>query len=254
VDDQVEYTALADKVRQAYISEFILPDGTMTMYPKKQAPYVRALVFNLFTDELYPLLVKQLVARVEEKGRHLFTGFLSTPFLLNVLCETGHRDLAYAILLQEDHPSWLYAVNKGATTIWEDWEGVSDTGVPTASQNHYSKGAVASWFYEYICGIQLDPAKPSYKHFFLRPQPGGGLQYARATYNSIHGEIHSEWELSGSKIKYGFTIPPNTSATVTLEGVREFTLADAVLNYCKSEAAVTFDLLSGKYEFLVESI
>jgi alpha-L-rhamnosidase len=253
-DDQAEYTILADQVRQAYIQEFILPDGTTRMYSKKQAPYVRALAFGLFTEELRPLLEEQLVARVEEKGRHLYTGFLSTPFLLRILSETGHRDLAYAILLQEDHPSWLYAVNKGATTIWEDWEGVSEAGVPTASQNHYSKGAVASWFYEYICGIQLDPAVPAYKHFFLRPLPGGGLQYARACYHSIHGEIRSEWESTGSRMKYGFTVPPNTSATVTLEGVLNFSRADAVRNIHKADGRVTFDLFSGSYEFLVDPV
>jgi alpha-L-rhamnosidase len=253
-EDQAEYSALADKIKEAYIKEFIRPDGSVTAYAKKQAPYVRALAFGLFTDELRPLLEKQLVARVEEKGRHLYTGFLSTPFLLQILSETGHRDLAYAILLQEDHPSWLYAINKGATTIWEDWEGVSEAGVPTASQNHYSKGAVASWFYECICGIQLDPAIPAYKHFFLRPQPGGGLQYARAFYNSIQGEIRSEWESLGSKIKYRFTVPPNTSATVTLEGDMEIPQTKVVRNVHRSDNRVSFDLLSGSYEFIVNPI
>ncbi len=253
-EDQAEYSALADRIKAAYIQEFIRPDGSVTAYAKKQAPYVRALAFGLYTDELRPLLEEQLVARVEEKGCHLFTGFLSTPFLLPILSEIGRRDLAYAILLQEDHPSWLYAINKGATTIWEDWEGVSEAGVPTASQNHYSKGAVASWFYETICGIQLDPAVPAYEHFFLRPQPGGDLQFARASYNSIQGEIRSEWERVGSRMKYRFTVPANTSATVTLEGEMDISESGTVRNVHRSEDRVTFDLLSGSYEFLVDPI
>ena len=254
VEDQKKYTALAEQIRQAYIKEFIRPDGTTTVYSQKQAPYVRTLAFGLYSDELRPKLEEKLLERVEAKGRHLFTGFLSTPFLLSVLSEAGRTDMAYEVLLKEDNPSWLYAINHGATTIWEDWEGVSEEGVPTASQNHYSKGAVVSWFFEYICGIQYDVQSPAYKHFHLKPQPGGGLRYARASFNSPYGEIRSEWEDDGSEIKYMFTIPPNTSASVHLEKVQYLMPLEFALNFRKEAGMASFDLFSGKHEFLVKKL
>ena len=168
-----------------------------------------------------------------------------------MLSESDRSDLAYAILLQEDNPSWLYAVNHGATTVWEDWDGINERGVPSASLNHYSKGAVVSWFYEYMCGIQLDPEVPAYKHFLLKPQPGGGLSYARASFDSIYGTIQSSWEITGGSTKYNFTIPANTSATVTLENVKTFLQANEVENFKQLKNSVQFELHSGNYEFAV---
>ncbi|NSW52413.1 MAG: family 78 glycoside hydrolase catalytic domain [Anaerolineae bacterium] len=246
-EDAAEYLALADNIRDAYIKEFIQTNGTISVYSDKQAPYVRALAFNLYTNALKGKIEKKLVENIEAKNRHLFTGFLSTPFLLSVLSEASETELAYEILLQEENPSWLYAINKGATTIWEDWEGISAEGVPTASQNHYSKGAVASWFFEFICGIQLDPNVPAYKHFFLYPEPGGGITHARAEYRSPYGEIISEWEKLDSGTRYHFQIPPNTTAQVRIRNIQALTQPETAYNFSLTAGCATFDLGSGKY-------
>lgn len=250
--DAEEYGALADKCKDAYIKEFINPDGSMTVYSEKQTPYVRALALGLCNETLRPKLEEKLIERVEKSNRHLGTGFLSTPFLCDVLSENGRGDLAYAILLQEDNPSWLYAINHGATTVWEDWEGINEKGVPSASLNHYSKGAVVSWFYEFMCGIQLDPEYPAYKHFFLKPQPGGGLSYARASFDSMYGKIKSSWEKTEQETKYCFTVPANTRATVMLKNVKTFPQTDEVENYEQIENSVRFELPGGSYEFIVK--
>jgi alpha-L-rhamnosidase len=252
--DAEEYGALAEKCRHAYIKEFIRADGSMSVYTEKQAPYVRALALGLYNDTLRPKLVEKLCERVEKSNRHLGTGFLSTPFLCEVLSESGRSDLAYAILLQEDNPSWLYAINHGATTVWEDWNGIDENGVPSASLNHYSKGAVVSWFYEYMCGIQLDPEVPAYKHFLLKPQPGGGLSYARASFDSMYGTIQSSWEKTGRNTKYSFAIPANTSATVVLNNVKTFPQADEVEDFKQEGNSVQFELHSGNYEFVVTEV
>ncbi|MER7792424.1 hypothetical protein [Streptomyces sp. NPDC097640] len=39
-----------------------------------------------------------------------------------MLCDTGHADTAYDLLFRRTAPSWLYMPDRGATTIWEDWE------------------------------------------------------------------------------------------------------------------------------------
>ena len=255
-----EYEELADKTRQAYIEEFFTEDGEATTLKDRQASYVRALAFGLHTPALKEKIVKKLVELVHLWDDHLGTGFLSTPFLLYTLSENGHLDLAYKVLQQETNPSWLYAVNKGATTIWEDWEGIDEKGVPHASLNHYSKGAVVSWLYEVSAGIQLHPDYPGYERFLLQPQPGGGLTHLNAAYQSIRGEIRSAWRIDGKSTEYSFTIPANTTArvilpvtqgqSVSIDGIaiEEFSFARAL--HRKTDT-VSFELPGGSYSCMV---
>jgi len=187
---------------------------------------------------------------------HLGTGFLSTPFLLHVLSEGGRLDLAYALLVQDTIPSWLYAVTKGATTIWESWEGVKEDGSLFGSLNHYSYGAVGSWLYQVVAGIEI--GAPGYEEIRIQPRPGGGLTYARATYESMHGPIVSGWEIEDGTLRLSVTIPPNTRATVRLPGaalseVEEGELpvkdADGVSAVTQLENAVQVRVGSGQYVF-----
>jgi alpha-L-rhamnosidase len=110
---------------------------------------------------------------------------------------------------------------------------------------------VVSWFYEYICGIRMDEESPAYKHFFLKPLPGGGLTHARATYTSMYGLIESGWDKVGDKTEYSFTVPANSSATVVLQGKADFSNLDGVSNFMHTEGSVQFDLTSGKYDFVI---
>ena len=38
-----------------------------------------------------------------------------------------NEELAYTLLLRTKYPSWLYPVTKGATTIWEHWDGINSS-------------------------------------------------------------------------------------------------------------------------------
>lgn len=250
-DDQKFYGELTEKARIAYQKEFFKADGTAKAYPQKQAPYVRALALDLVEENLMPKVKAKLVENLAATGNHLGTGFLSTPFLCEVLADMGRADLAYEVILKEDLPSWLYAIGKGATTVWEDWDGIDEENKPSASLNHYSKGAVVSWFYEYMCGIRLEETSPAYKHFFLKPLPGGGLTFAKATFTSMYGLIESGWKKAGEQMKYSFTVPANSSATVTLAGSGDFSDVVGVTAFRQVDGEMTFDLASGKYEFIV---
>ena len=115
---------------------------------------------------------------IRDAGNHLTTGFLATPFLLPVLADTGHLDVAYDLLFQDTEPSWLVMVDRGATTVWEEWGGVDADGVPHASLNHYSKGAVITFLHQYVAGLQL--VEPGYRRFRVAPRPGGGITWAQA--------------------------------------------------------------------------
>jgi alpha-L-rhamnosidase len=190
---------------------------------ERQAEYVRAISFGLLDeDELQPA-ADDLAVLVKACGDHLNTGFLSTPDLCPVLAENGHVETAYDVLLQDTQPSWLYAVKKGATTIWEVWNGIDENGVPHESLNHYSKGAIAQWLLSGVCGINLQEGALT-----LKPLPDRRLGHARAAYDSSFGRIVSGWTYEGEKINYHFEIPANLTASVTLPDGREMELAAGV--------------------------
>jgi alpha-L-rhamnosidase len=212
--DAARYSELAEAVLDAWRTEFIGPNGALT--PETQANHVRALAFGLVPDELRPAVAGRLVELIRAANTHLATGFLSTPDLLPVLADEGHLDVAYELLFQDTPPSWLHMIGKGATTIWENWEGLDERG--TGSLNHYSKGAVISFLHRYVAGIRpgrQDDA-PAYRQFRIQPQPGGGLTWAEAQFDSPYGRIASSWGIAGETFHLDITVPPATTADVTL--------------------------------------
>src|SRR5204863_9466797 len=153
--------------------DFQHPDGLRAGPRLRSAP-----------DALRPASAQRLAEDVRRMG-HLSTGFLGTPALTRMLSENGYLADAYKLLLNEDYPSWLYEVKQGATTVWERWDGLKPDSTfeypGMNSFNHYAYGAVGDWMYRVVAGLNSDPAQPGYKHIIVRPQPGGGFTFARAT-------------------------------------------------------------------------
>ena len=123
-------------------------------------------------------------------------------------------DLAYTIATQKTYPGWGYMVSKGATTIWELWNG--DTADPAMnSGNHVMQiGDLNVWLFEYLAGIRSDPKQPGFKHIVIRPTPVKDLEWVRATHESMYGQITTYWHREGGKVLLEISIPPNTSASV----------------------------------------
>ena len=212
--DADRFEELAANALDAFRKEFVGPDGSLS--PDTQANHVRALAFGLVPDELRAQTAGRLVELVRDAGTHLGTGFLATPYLLPVLADTGHLDVAYELLAQDTPPSWLYMVERGATTVWESWEGIDADGVPHASLNHYSKGAVVSFLHRYVAGIELLDEHPAYRHFRVEPRPGGGLTWAQAVHDSPYGRIESSWRWGEGMFRLTVGVPPGTTAEVRL--------------------------------------
>lgn len=98
-------------------------------------------------------------------------------------------------MLQDTMPGWLYAIKKGATTIWECWDGINEQGMVRNSLNHYSYGAICGWLFSGICGIRIENGE-----IFIRPQPYYLLQHANASYRFLIGEVSSRWYYEGTKL------------------------------------------------------
>ena len=213
-DDEARYRDLSAKTRAAWQAEFVGPDGALT--PDTQANHVRALAFGLVPDTLRQQTANRLVALIRKAGTHLGTGVLATRYLLPVLADSGYLDVAYELLLQDTPPSWLTMIDRGATTVWEAWEGINAKGIPYASLNHYAKGAAISFLHTHIAGIRLLDDGPAYLRFRIEPMPGDGLRWVKAAHESPYGLIESSWRIEGDSFKLEISIPPGTTAEVRL--------------------------------------
>ena len=220
--DAARYSELAEKVRDAWQTEFIDANGRIA--PHTQATLVRALAFHLVPTQLRAQTADDLVALIRGAEMHLGTGFLATPFLLPVLTDSGHLDVAYELLFQNTAPSWLLMIERGGTTVLEEWEGIDADGVAHASLNHYSKGAVISFLHRYVAGLQI--VEPGYRRFRVAPRPGGGITGARTHHDSPQGRIEVAWQLSDDD--YGHvdvTVPAGAEAELALPDSTTATLA-----------------------------
>jgi len=217
-DDARRYADEAAMVKQAFLAKYFDANGKIQNAPETQTAYVLAIAFDLLPEDLKANAGANLVRLVGEADGHLRTGFLGTPYIVSVLDETGHGDLAYDLLFQETYPSWFYSINQGATTLWERWNSYShDKGfgdVSMNSFNHYAYGAVGQWMYERVAGLAPDPANPGYKHFFIRPLVGAQLDSASAKLETLYGTASSAWTKQNGKVVMDIVVPPNTTATV----------------------------------------
>ncbi|MDL2301523.1 glycoside hydrolase family 78 protein [Lachnospiraceae bacterium OttesenSCG-928-D06] len=174
-----------------------------------QTECVLAVHFNLAKDP--QKTADQLAAMVEKAGVMLQTGFVGTPYLLHALSSFGHEKLAYSLLLRKDYPSWLYPVTKGATTIWEHWDGIMENGdfwsPAMNSYNHYAYGAVADWVYSVAAGIKPIEAFPGYEKVSIKPIPDERLDWLKASLSTKHGLIRSEWKKEGNLWRFEIETP-----------------------------------------------
>lgn len=207
-EDAKAFAKTAEGARKAF-RHIAVSEGRIAS--DRQAEYIRAITFDLLEEEEKKQAAQDLNQLVKDKDYHLNTGFLSTPLLCKVLADYGYTETAYRVLLQDTMPGWLYQVKKGATTIWENWDGINEKGEPSASLNHYSKGAITGWLFEGVCGIRVESGRIT-----IHPQPYQALKYARAVYQSPLGEIVSGWKYDGDTIIYEIQIPANAEADILL--------------------------------------
>lgn len=210
-DDVQKYGDLASKIRDTYQEHFLLQPA---LNSDRQCRLVRPVAMGLSTPDQTTALTDELARRVAANEYKIGTGFLTTWKIMEVLSESGHVDTAYRLLENEKEPGWLYEVDRGATTTWENWNGIDAAGKPTDSQNHFAPGAVVGWLFKHCAGIQ--PLKPGFKEILIQPTPGGSLTYAKATHESPQGMIVSEWSVKNGRFVLKVTAPKGTPTTVKL--------------------------------------
>ena len=280
-DDELRYRALFEKIQTAYQAAFVHPDGfipgasahgsgmavnnpnLVSQSPDTQTGYVLTLAMHLVPDAMRQAVADQLVRKIHANHDLLATGFLGTPYLLAVLTDTGHADLAYRLLLNTQYPSWGYLVDHDATTMWERWNGDQMKGDPSMnSYNHYAYGAVADWVYRYAAGIDASPLDAGFHTILLHPAFSARLGSLDLRYPSPYGEIQSNWRVAQGKAYWHLTIPANSQGWLPLDSTQaaRFIIhgkpipAAAEIRHSTREGQAGFLLPAGDYSFLVTGV
>lgn len=180
-------------------------------YPdcRTQTEHVLAVHFSLAEDP--QKTADALADLVCADGKQLRTGFVGTPYLLHALSDYGHADLAWDLLLRRAYPGWLYSVTKGATTIWEHWDGAKEDGsfwsTDMNSFNHYAYGAVADWVFEKAAGIRHEENAPGFAALVYEPHPDPRIGFLKAELDTRRGRICASWRCEGDGIRFELHTP-----------------------------------------------
>ena len=258
--DAQRYSALAEKLKAAFNAKFL--NKELGQYDNgTQTSSVLPLAFGLVPEDQRERVFAHLVKTFEATDGHIATGLVGGQWLNRVLTDNGRPDISYTMATKTNYPSWGYMVQKGATTIWELWNG--DTADPAMnSGNHLMLvGDLVIWLYEDIAGIKSDPDRPGFKHIIMRPQPTGDLKWARATHRSPYGLISSEWKKAGESFSWDVMVPANTTATIYVPAKAAESVLESGkpvarsrgLTFVKMEkGAAVFEAASGRYHFATQ--
>ncbi|HBO36341.1 MAG TPA: alpha-L-rhamnosidase [Sphaerochaeta sp.] len=212
-----EKTRLLESVRKAIRDEFVTAEGRVSD-SNLQGLYIMVLQSKCTDAALRRRVAEQLVSLLEKNGWRLDAGFSSISFLMDVLVEHGYSEAAHRLLFQKKSPSWLYMVEKNATTIWEKWEAVTEEGkVENASYNHYAFGCIGDWIYRTIGGIRA--GSPGYKHIIIYPDLDAGISKAYCSLVSPFGTIICDWQFENNIYTITVQIPVNTTAELRVRDV-----------------------------------
>jgi alpha-L-rhamnosidase len=258
-DDAKQFRELADKMKQTFNEKFF--NKQTNQYSNgSQTSSVLPLAFGMVPkghrQQVFDKLIEKIM--IESNG-HIGTGLIGGQWLMRVLSDNGRPDVAYTLATKKTYPSWGYMVEKGATTIWELWNG--DTADPAMnSHNHVMLvGDLVIWFYEYLAGIKCSPDGLGFKKIIIKPEVVGDLTWVKGSYNSIHGRIVSNWHIENGSFHLNITVPTNTTATVYVPAKNAKSITESGRPAAKSERVrflhiennrVVFAVGSGQYQFV----
>ena len=250
--EAAEYARFAERIRNSFNASFYQGDG---IYANgSQAALSGVLYYDMEEPAERKRVLEQLLANIERADWHLDVGFLGNQYLYSALAWNGRNDVACRIATQTTPPSYGDWVRRGATTLWEDWYGLS-------SLNHFALGSIGAWFYRDLAGLNLDPHEPGFKRFIVRPRPAGDLTWVRAEHQSPHGNIAVSWQIAGGSFTLEVTVPANTTAAIHVPAadagsVRESgvpaTEAEGVRFVRLEDGCAVFEARSGCYRFVSE--
>ena len=221
LEEAEQYSVLADRIRAKLASLYFDQDGRLL--DPTQTGAAMALEFGIAPKPAKA--AEQLAELIRNASGHLLTGFLGTSVVMQALCRNGYAGLAYDALLCEEYPSWLYAVGRGATTVWEHWNGVKPDGSlwdPNMNSFcHLTFGSVAEWLFGFVLGIRQEPEQAGYEAFLMQPYIDRRLGFAEGSFETVRGTIRAGWKFQGPELRVFLEVPTGASARVELPLVKD---------------------------------
>ena len=221
----------ADEIRAAFKHEFFAPSGRIAH--NDQTSWSLAFLYDLVPPEYEPAARDYFRRVVEETDGVIGTGFIGTPALLPALTRLGMLDLAEKMFLNRKVPGWLYQVERGATSIWERWDALTEDGTiydpDMNSYNHYAYGAVCQWLFEDVAGIKPLEDKPGFEEIAFDPAILPALSPVSAWHDTRFGRIEAGWTLEGKTVTCRLVLPQGVTARLQGRGDRKSLKADGTL-------------------------
>ena len=215
-DEATKYAELYKTTLDAFQREYYTETGRIVS--ETQTGAILSLYFNLAREKDRKRILNTLLTNIANHKNHLATGFVGTPYICHTLSENGEHEMAATLFMKEDYPSWLYAVNMGATTIWERWNSIKPDGTfdesGMNSLNHYAYGSVGDWMYRKVAG--LSQLEPGYKKFQVKPMFVKGIEEWGTEFESVYGKIVAKTSCKNGKIHVHVEVPANTTAVIIL--------------------------------------
>jgi hypothetical protein len=254
-DEAAVYEKLSATIRAAFNAAFFHPD-TQQYGTGSQCANAMALDLGLVEPASRPAVLQHIVDDLARQHYAMTIGEVGLPYLLRALTAGGRSDVIFDMANQTEYPGYGYQLKMGATALPETWNAGRDN-----TQIQFMLGHIIEWFYHGLAGIRLDPQSPGFKHFVIHPTVVGDLTEVKAAYDSIRGQIVSEWKLSKNTITMHVVVPPNTTATIDIPVANKDSVTEggkpivdsggiAFLNFQDSHAS--YQVGSGDYTFKAE--
>ncbi|WP_353135434.1 family 78 glycoside hydrolase catalytic domain [Pseudopedobacter sp.] len=254
-DDARYYTDLAEKVKKAFNGSFFNL-ATKQYATGSQTANAMAIYMNLVDEKDRAAVLENIIKDIRTRNNAHTAGDIGYRYLLRVLEEAGRSDVIFDMNSRSDVPGYGYQIAKGATALTESWEAL-----PNVSNNHFMLGHLMEWFYSGLAGIGQEESSIAFNHVKIAPQIVGDVKFAKGTYQSVYGEIVSDWKIENEKTVLNVQIPANAKATVylpikesstVLESGKALEKGDGVTSWVKKADKMLVEIGSGSYQFTIQ--
>ncbi len=209
-EDADYYSALAEEIRKAFNNKFF--NRTANTYSTgSQTAMAMPLFFGMVDESCKREVIANLINSINENNNALTAGDIGYRYLLRALEEAGESQLIFEMNSKTDVPGYGYQLSKGATSLTESWAALK-----YVSNNHMMLGHLMEWFFSGIAGIRQFPGSASYEKIVISPEVAGDIKWAEASFNTVHGEIISNWKIENNNFILKVKIPVNCTAIISV--------------------------------------
>jgi alpha-L-rhamnosidase len=251
-NDALYYREKAESIRKSFNLKFFNKE-TKVYSTGSQTAYAMPLFFGMTDENVKKEVVANLISSIIKDNKALTAGDVGYRYLLRTLEQEGYSQLIFDMNSRSDVPGYGYQLSKGATSLTESWAALR-----YVSNNHMMLGHLMEWFYSGLAGIRQSVNADGTGRIEISPEPVGDINWVKASYRSIYGEIICNWEIRNSEFIVKISIPLNCRALIRIpqNDPRKITADGKILDkspdvsrIIADDKATSFEAGSGNYTF-----